>query len=1223
MKKIVLITGAGISMEAPSNLPSWWEYNKAIIKVIRENALKCCPEAKNALEKLDIEKSLPVQCISDVIVNEGAGKSYFPLLDLLNGSKPNLNHFAIASLALQKKLRAIVSTNYDTLIEAAFQRQAIPLVVVIQKEMYVEAVRSPICSLLKIHGSANAHSTETFIDTVKQKATGLSEEKRFALKPVLSNCNIVVMGFSGADLDFDIDYLPFSDAIASGSTVTWIVKPGMKPNHNVTALSEKYKEKFQIVYTSFSDFFIDNGVDVDSIKIQLSTDILAADPYEERKLHIEKTIQDLFMEPHIGLDGCVGYCISLLHMMGEQKAASELADVYETKLDLNALSIFAVLGINQLALQKFRDGKYEHAKRWFNAEIQCHNKMYELNCEICKKEKQYDRIAEIEQETAGNLRTCYINLGNVFATQGDFSEAKKCYETANELVGLDKRSPYFQLARVNYQLKKDADQYLDELRQCRISAKSQGQLRLLAEILCVDTELRLRLGEYFLAKRQIVEMKSILKNVGVFDLDIQFHLLEAEYYLRTCDIDHSLTIMKETVNQVNVKDLRNWKILTAKKLVAMFPANEETLSLLNVLCPGLEMDFEQIERKEPTDSKNSENDIPPLLLESLPENSTRRAIVLHEYLQKKETLPHAFQKLCIQYIKDNKWMRLRDTAECYLNAAILPADQSIALYYLGCSYYETSDYPKAKEYFEQVLQMAKQADPLHLAWAHIELANISILSEDTGASALRYSQAKEILRTIPDEMISVCMAHVQRLTQLNKWDMAASYVEDLLNEAHTEAEQKELSEFLSIIHRKQKNENEVIPKNWDELPPETIANEANRLFDQKASRDEAWKLIYLAKDKYEKQNNREGVGKCENNIAMYYLKEGNHTEAEEHFFKSMKIKEDTGNVSGAIEQLANLISDSEDAEKYVNYAEAHMPEYQNANARYRLYFALFIYFAGKEAYAKVLKYGRMALEGIDYLSMESKDKVKSLLINSISELEKIYEPMAEPDSPVNELDARIGESIRLYKCGNTDDSLRRLEEQKEQFKNDKLSLGKTEGTIGNLYLHIKRDRDAIQCFDRAIEYFSEVQQDVSYDFILTAINGKSIALDRLGEGAKSMELLKDTLKNCDMERMASVPLVISICNRLLSNTQRISAYDDTFTVILNHLNRLEAMQGLSHELKGTVFHAFGLLYYSIEDQKNAVTYFEEAIQEFIACNSPYRNHSEQMLLAAKTLSTKN
>ncbi len=35
------------------------------------------------------------------------------------------------------------------------------------------------------------------------------------------------------------------------------------------------------------------------------------------------------------------------------------------------------------------------------------------------------------------------------------------------------------------------------------------------------------------------------------------------------------------------------------------------------------------------------------------------------------------------------------------------------------------------------------------------------------------------------------------------------------------------------------------------------------------------------------------------------------------------------------------------------------------------------------------------------------------------------------------------------------------------------------------------------------------------------------------------------------------------------------------------------------------------------------TVAREVMEEFIACNSPYRNHSEQMLLAAKNLSTKN
>lgn len=54
MKKYVIIAGAGISVDPPSNLPSWWEYNEKLIKQIKKEALKLCPEASEILTRIVI-----------------------------------------------------------------------------------------------------------------------------------------------------------------------------------------------------------------------------------------------------------------------------------------------------------------------------------------------------------------------------------------------------------------------------------------------------------------------------------------------------------------------------------------------------------------------------------------------------------------------------------------------------------------------------------------------------------------------------------------------------------------------------------------------------------------------------------------------------------------------------------------------------------------------------------------------------------------------------------------------------------------------------------------------------------------------------------------------------------------------------------------------------------------------------------------------------------------
>ena len=90
--QIVIIAGAGISKEWPSNLPSWWEYNMLLLKTIDDLAALELPNHTHPLNQYMLEKYIPVVSVSDYIVRGAMGKGYFPLLKLLDGTQPNNNH---------------------------------------------------------------------------------------------------------------------------------------------------------------------------------------------------------------------------------------------------------------------------------------------------------------------------------------------------------------------------------------------------------------------------------------------------------------------------------------------------------------------------------------------------------------------------------------------------------------------------------------------------------------------------------------------------------------------------------------------------------------------------------------------------------------------------------------------------------------------------------------------------------------------------------------------------------------------------------------------------------------------------------------------------------------------------------------------------------------------------------------------------------------------------
>ena len=115
--KVVVVAGAGISKEAPSNLPSWWDYNTVLLQEIGELGAKCLGQNDNLLCVKELMENLPVVSISEFIVNRIVGNSYYPLISLLDGAEPNINHLVLAQLAQSNSIRAIVTTNFDTLLE--------------------------------------------------------------------------------------------------------------------------------------------------------------------------------------------------------------------------------------------------------------------------------------------------------------------------------------------------------------------------------------------------------------------------------------------------------------------------------------------------------------------------------------------------------------------------------------------------------------------------------------------------------------------------------------------------------------------------------------------------------------------------------------------------------------------------------------------------------------------------------------------------------------------------------------------------------------------------------------------------------------------------------------------------------------------------------------------------------------------------------------------------
>lgn len=335
--KVVVVAGAGISKDAPANLPSWWEYNIILLEMIGKIGAEALDKNGNLLNMASIKKNIPVTSVSEFFVNRIAGESYYPLISMLDGAQPNINHFMLAELAKSGIISSIVTTNFDTLIEKAFNQLEIPINVYNTPMDYYDAEVDSRFPIYKIHGSAD--KSEFAIDTVHQKLQGLSIEKREIMKKLFAENHIVFMGFSGEDYLFGTDYIPIQANQLNDYGITWLAHPGSTFNDHTKELMNELK--INTIHTTLHDFYKQQGWKIHEVVEKFDDDKNGFRSVAEMK------IRDLLERPHIGKLACLGMCIQLLDLIGELNDAETL--VQETKRSLNNM-IDLMEGLKRISL---------------------------------------------------------------------------------------------------------------------------------------------------------------------------------------------------------------------------------------------------------------------------------------------------------------------------------------------------------------------------------------------------------------------------------------------------------------------------------------------------------------------------------------------------------------------------------------------------------------------------------------------------------------------------------------------------------------------------------------------------------------------------------------------------------------------------------------------------------------------------------------------------------
>ncbi len=231
--EVVVFAGAGVSAGAPSSLPGWSEWNHAIARALRvrlESALDRPNWLQEAVARVDAARNadqFPPEYQAQVIA-EMCGIRYFEGLKALDVDVTNAGHDGIAAMAEGGSLKAIITTNFDRLIEKALQNRGVEFQVA-RDDAEFRAIGERLRSegsgplpVIKIHGCVSR--PESIIDTLKQRRRKRSDALEECLKPLHPQFWLY-LGFSAADLEDNPNYLGLVAGAACSAGATYLKHP--------------------------------------------------------------------------------------------------------------------------------------------------------------------------------------------------------------------------------------------------------------------------------------------------------------------------------------------------------------------------------------------------------------------------------------------------------------------------------------------------------------------------------------------------------------------------------------------------------------------------------------------------------------------------------------------------------------------------------------------------------------------------------------------------------------------------------------------------------------------------------------------------------------------------------------------------------------------------------------------------------------------------------------
>jgi hypothetical protein len=476
-------------MAPPSSVPSWWGFNEAILDELRRRFLSehCAPvRAAKAVDRLSL-RDVDVAEFSQVLSDAFAGDTWFDALGALDGDRPNINHHVLAELGRQGRLRLVLTTNFDSLIERAMREVGVPVEVwdALADPPPTEAGLAHEVLVVKLHGTTTRRATP--VDLASQKRRGLPAGWLEWLEARFNGTEVVVVGFSGADLAMRPDYLRLEAAAPGIVSLRWLASS--RPNEQVDRLLRLGGTRFSTVTGHLPAAWTSLGVDQVVVRRAAArVDGPKPPSVDAEPVPTVRTVIDQWLaHPMVDADTCGLALTRLLDAAGRKSAAQALRVSISTRVRRALRSGLPYSAVPRAALQIGQIAADEPRARAMTALYCLDLASRALDALMEHSTAEMRENPEVQAELAHNRANLIGNKAYAMLAAGDpglVEDAEKAAETARmiaaPLTGLrhdQHESSYWELRGAIEFVRDQRGNALECLLQAHALAVRTGNLR--------------------------------------------------------------------------------------------------------------------------------------------------------------------------------------------------------------------------------------------------------------------------------------------------------------------------------------------------------------------------------------------------------------------------------------------------------------------------------------------------------------------------------------------------------------------------------------------------------------------------------------------------------------------------------------------------------------------------------------------------------------------------